>query len=319
MGQLAGQQSSIRTALAGACLCLSILWASASAADDNGYAECLADARQIADRILEDAARVEERHRNELDDILNRFHRRNGDETARDAIDAIVQRLTDRSSIELARQQLIDDWVASVLDVGDPDDENFRCRESRYLGAGSGSVERYRTELEALRAEISDRLDLEKLADDEGLVIIAFYSFGTASSISINRLGAMTGGIDFGPVNNEEYFRVLRVKAGEYRWERIRQELWTGDYFYDLGRRNLTFTVEAGKLNYTGVFIFRPSGNFARSSLNDRTSIVLLILKQRFPDLLERFELANGLIPDDRFMDFYLAEERRLRAEAESE
>ncbi len=319
LSQLARRQCNIKIRLAGACLCLSFSWLTAGAAEGIGYSECLAAARQVADQILEDVARIEDRHQNELDDILNRFHRRNGDESSRDAIDAIVQHLAERASIDLARQQLIDDWVAAVLDVGDPSDEDFQCRESEYRGPRSRSVERYRNELEALRAEVSARLDLETLDDDEGLVIIAFYSFGIASSVSINRLGALTGGIEFGPVNNAEYFRVLRVKAREYRWERIRQEFWPTGYFYDLGSSNLTFTVEPGKLNYTGVFIFRPRGERARNTLNDRTSLVLLILKQRYPYLLERLELANGLIPDNRFIDFYLAEERRLRTESESE
>ncbi len=307
----------IASSLAVVAVWVSLAWPTIGAADDSDYDQCLADARAVADRILQDAADVEDRHQNELDGIVRRFQRRESDgESGRDVIDAIIQHQTERSSIDRARQELIDDWVARVLDVGDPEDKDFQCRESRYLGSRSGSVARYRMELESLREDIAGRLDLELLDDDEGLVVIAFYSFGPASSISINRLGALTGGIEFGPVNNDEYFQVLRVKAGEYRWERIRQEFGISRYFYDLGHRDLTFTVEPGKLNYTGVFTFRPRGTTARSSLNDRTSIVLLILEQRYPNLLERFEIANGLVPDDRFIDYYLAEERRQRAES---
>ena len=80
----------------------------------------------------------------------------------------------------------------------------------------------------------------------------------------------------------------------------------------------MTFEVEAGKLNYAGVFIYEMSGfNWASGTLNDRLTVVLTVMEQRFPELLEQYEVANGLFPDDRFVQFYLQEKQQsLREQA---
>lgn len=229
-------------------------------------------------------------------------------DSARVRLTGIIAKLVKRFQPDEYRRVYVEEAVDKAKDLKDGDD--FRCPPTSQFNMNfKWDLQRYENRLNEIEDAVRDRLDIETLAPDEGLVVISFYAYGTAQNITINRLGAIGGNIKFGPITDNEYFRVLKVKAGEYQWSQIwNLVLWWRTSLY-LKRGNFNFTVKAGKLNYTGLFIYRSSaytGQYA--NIHDRLSVVLTLLEQRYPELLDTYELTNGLYPDDRFIEFYMQE-----------
>ena len=136
--------------------------------------------------------------------------------TERERITGIIDRLMARFNLDEYRRLLVDEPIEQSLNV--VNDENFRCPTERWVNISfRNNLEKYETRIKEIEEGVRDRLDLETLGPDEGLVVISFYAHGYAQNVEINRLGAIGGGISFGPVNNNEYFRVLKVKLGADR------------------------------------------------------------------------------------------------------
>jgi hypothetical protein len=69
---------------------------------------------------------------------------------------------------------------------------------------------------------------------------------------------------------------------------------------------NLSFDIEAGKLNYTGLLMYESDNNRYSAKILNRTSIILAITKQDFPQYLKQFEVVNGIYPNDKYIEFFL-------------
>lgn len=281
------------------------------------YAECVAARQPIADthRSRSDAILLE--HERALNASIAEFVAKSSpDPSSLAYIDRAKQSILNYHQVDVAQEQLIDDVIAQLLNPKGADDENFRCPDH---GATEDWArrrsERLEGVLEEAREEFEERIGFESLDEDEGIAIISFYAYGAVTSARINRLGSMFGSIELDLPGVGEHLRFLKLPAGDYEWQRVRQDWGFSGYFYELGHRDLRFSVLPGKLNITGVFIYESRGQYATTSLNDRPAIVLRLLEQRFPELLERFELANGMVPEDRFIDVYLAEKRSLARE----
>lgn len=232
----------------------------------------------------------------------------------------IIDKLIVRYRFDHYRQAFVENVINEIKATADEDGEDFDCPDrSKVNRAYKRNAARYENRLDEIEDAVRERLDIEHLADDEGLVIISFFIHGYADEVNINRLGAIGGGIKFGPISNDEYFRVLKVKAGTYNWSKIWYSTFFGRRTFHVSRRNFDFTVEAGKLNYTGLFVHRSvSLTRALGSTHDRAAIVLTILEQRYPELLDAYEVTNGLDPDDRFIEFYLREKHAAKSEEDS-
>ena len=202
-------------------------------------------------------------------------------------------RLQDRYEARLA------DLVQSKLagnTGGKSTDEELRAAVERFKN--------YRRIDQARAAYVEDIV--EQVAQS-----IAFNSTEATNFVRINRLNALGGTIVFGPNRRGEQFRVIRAKAGTYEWEEIEQKFYNSRRTYNLRKFDMQFDVVAGTLNYAGVFLLDVESNgYYRASLNDRLIITLTALEQRYPELIDQYEIANGLHPDDRFTDFYLSEKR---------
>lgn len=278
------------------------------------YLECSRYLQGVADEHLEEANQIRSDHQREFDKRVQKIYRHFDDDRARiDVLKRMIETTTSLHDIETVRVEYVDEVISTLQNYGDADDDDFECLSEQLVrNRVFGWQHTYESRLEQLRRDVYERFDLEKLDDDEGLVVIAFYAFGYAERIRIDRRGSLLGSIEFGPVKNGEYFRVIRAKAGEYSWDEVSRQNFAGRFYHDYSKRDFNFSVVAGKLNYTGVFVYDAQGNRARGSLNDRTSIVLTKLERRFPGLIERFEIANGLVPEDRFIEYYLSEKRRV-------
>ena len=146
----------------------------------------------------------------------------------------------------------------------------------------------------------------ETLDDDEGLAIVAIYSKGYAEKIKLDGPG-FGNDHNFGPLLNSQYFEVQKLKEGVYSWDEV--ILKAGENLKstsDLSHLNLEFTITPGKLNYIGLFMYESNGSTYSAKIVNRTSIVLSILKQDFPQYIDMYPLANGIYPDDQYIEFFL-------------
>ena len=236
-----------------------------------------------------------------------------------EAMPEIIRKIVERASLDDAH----DVYVRKVIDeqskLVTADDKDFECSDPDILRMTYElNLKAYGIQLDGVRDAVVERYEIEHLGPEEGLVAIAFNTNVAVDIVRINRRGSLLGSIWFGPVFPGEYFRVVKMRAGEYNWDEITQRLGYAKRLFDLSKRDSRFTIEAGKLNYAGVFLFEVSaGGYYRSSLNDRQTIVLTILDQRYPELLEQYEIANAIHPDDRFIEYYL-EQKRLANNGDS-
>jgi hypothetical protein len=280
------------------------------------FAECQKMLGKYASWLTEKADNAQRKHGEKLDAMINRVARDAPDvPIEKIRLDTIVERITREYELEHYRRVLVDTPIAEVTGVENTAD--FNCFDKAFIKNGfKRDLEKYEQVLEEIEEAVEDRLDIERLGPDEGLVVILLYVEGIAEQVDINRLGAIGGGIRFGPIRNKDFFRVFKVKAGEYRWHSIWYKSWLGRMTAHLRHSKTDFTVVAGKLNYSGVFIYKSGRAMGYSTkVADRTSVVLSLLESRYPELVDEFEVHNGLTSDDRFIDFYFNEKRAARSD----
>lgn len=229
-----------------------------------------------------------------------------------------VERIRDWRDVEQAQNTYIDKIIADIDELVAPDGPDFSCLDrGRVLKVYQGNQRAYARVLEEVEADLEQRLDLENLDDDEGLVIVSFDTTTLLTFVRINRRHTLGGNIEFSPLRVGQYFRVVKAKAGTYAWNLASRDLGNFVYRqYDLSRFNLTFDVKPGVINYAGTFLMEADSRRFSVDLTDRLVIALHMLESRYPELMQDYEIANGLFPDDRFIEFYLREIRLLEEEA---
>ncbi len=170
-----------------------------------------------------------------------------------------------------------------------------------------------------------------ELAEDEGLAIVAIYSKGYAEKIVLNGNG-LGNNHEFGPLDYSQHFSVYKLKAGKYSWDKVVKNIAqykkseeysseqalqkSGRNIYqtsDLEQFNLSFEISPGKLNYTGLLMFETTGSYFSAKILNRTSIILAMLKQDFPQYLKNYEIVNAIYPNDPYIPFYLNGEKAIK------
>ncbi|MDJ0907607.1 MAG: hypothetical protein QNI99_00320 [Woeseiaceae bacterium] len=266
----------------------------------------------IKEQTLRFAEGVEERHDRELSSILSSYERRNVDPVYRAAAEASVSRILERNDVEEMRTSLIERPIEEYRYTFRNASNANACPPARWIrGFFRAYLNHYELSLETVRDEVSNRLSLDQLQSDEGLLIVAYDSDWGANTVSINRLGAMGGGIRFTAPLDGQLFRIMPAKAGEYRWEEISKDVMGGRRVLVLDKVDLRFTVEAGRINYIGAFLVNESPRYMTASMHQRTSMVMSQAFDLYPEVLSRFEIVNAVDPDDPFLPFYLAEHQR--------
>ena len=285
----------------------------ASSEPSKAFTKCQKMLTRNAESHIEKSNRLQDRYEARLADLVqSKLAGNTGGKSTDEELRAAVERFKNYRRIDQARAAYVEDIVEQVAQSMAHDVPNFTCHDrSAVRTAYDLNYQAYETVLQLLENDVEERFDLERLDDDEGLLIIAFNSTEATNFVRINRLNALGGTIVFGPNRRGEQFRVIRAKAGTYEWEEIEQKFYNSRRTYNLRKFDMQFDVVAGKLNYAGVFLLDVESNgYYRASLNDRLIITLTALEQRYPELIDQYEIANGLHPDDRFTDFYLSEKR---------
>ena len=170
--------------------------------------------------------------------------------------------------------------------------------------------EQYRSDSDALLESFQALKDLFPLAADEGVLIAAGYVEGSVGSVELDRKGNLGGTVRLGPFRDEEFFQLLKVRSGTYRWERM--EVGYGRYF-DFSDAGLSITIKPGVLNYGGVLSLTLESDIGMAMIDDRAAVIIDKMEARFPDFLAAMTLANALDPADPFLSFYLDEQAQRR------
>ena len=293
-------------ALAVVLLCAGV---AAQAEPSRAYLKCQEKLENSASVHRERTEKIRNKHERRITDLLGQASSRL-DPDATNVLHAAVDRIREWRDVEQARATYVEKIVRDVANLVSPDGPEFKCLDhGRVLKVYMGNQLAYEKVLEHVERDVVERIDLEDLAPDEGLVIISYNATEPMTNVRINRLNSIGESIEFKPLRAGQYYRVVKAKAGSYVWENASADVGDGYYGFPLEKFDLAFVVKPGVINYVGTFLLESSASKRFSaSLNDRLVIALYMLEDRYPELMGRYEIANGLYPDDRFTDFYLQE-----------
>ena len=306
----------LTSVLAASAIAAVILTMSTAAAQ--GSNACQRRVDTIRDQTLRFAEGIEDRHNRELTSILSAYDRRDDINPGRRTVtDASVAGVIERNSVEEIRTRLIEQPIEEYRYTFRNASNPNACPPVRWIrGFFRAYLNHFELELGVIRDEVSNRHALDRLQADEGLLILAYNSDWGANRVSINRLGSMSGGIEFTAPLDGQFFRIMPVKAGEYRWEEVSRDVLGGRRVLYVDRMDIRFTVHAGQINYIGAFLVDRGPRYTTASLHQRTSMVLTQAFELYPDLLARFRIVNAADPDDPFLPYFLAERQRAAAQA---
>lgn len=156
-----------------------------------------------------------------------------------------------------------------------------------------------------LGATAAQAADTDKpLAADEGWAVIAIDNGIGASSVVVDgpRLrDDLARGLK--PGMN---LRVLRLRAGTYRWTRANlQGSWSSDRWYNIKRdARFEFTIEPGVINYPGDLRMRGGFGYATFHRTNRALQTMMQLDKEHPGLRERFKWRSEVGAPDPFPAF---------------
>lgn len=295
-----------RLALALVLLCASV---AAHAEPSRAYLKCQEKLENSAGVHLERSNKIRDKHERRIAELLEQASSRL-DPHKTEILRAAVDRIREWRDVEQARETYVEKIVRDVANLVNPDVPGFKCLDhGRVLKVYMGNQLTYEKVLDHVERDVVDRIDLENLAADEGLVIISYNATEPMTNVRINRLNSIGDSIEFKPLRAGQYYRVTKAKAGSYVWENASLDVGDGYYGFPLDHLDLEFVVKPGSINYVGTFLLETNASKRYSaSLNDRLVIALYMLEDRYPELMGRYAITNGLFPDDRFTEFYLRE-----------
>lgn len=145
-------------------------------------------------------------------------------------------------------------------------------------------------------------LDTDKpLGDGEGWLVVIVDNSASISSIRLDGPGLLGDDVvkNLGSGRN---LRVVRAKAGNYRWSMLTRV----DGYLKIPRdAQFEFTVAAGKLNYPGDFVAEAGGlRMVRYYRSNRGLQAVMGLDQSHKGLRVKYEWRNDLPSPDPFIEF---------------
>ncbi|WP_257387176.1 alpha/beta hydrolase family protein [Tahibacter caeni] len=152
----------------------------------------------------------------------------------------------------------------------------------------------------AVRAADTDK----PLDADEGWAVIAIDNGIGASSVVIDgprMRDDLARGLQPGA-----NLRVLRLRAGTYRWMRANlQGSWSADRWYDIKRdKRFEFTIEPGVINYPGDLRLRGGFGYATFQRTNRALQAMMRLDKDHPGLREHYQWRSEVGAPDPFPAF---------------
>jgi hypothetical protein len=258
-----------------------------------------------------------ERHINQaIESYVGRFPVEDG---SAENMRQILQREYERHNLDRTRQRDVDGEIERVRELYLSDDNLWACNRRAINYEFDDALDAYKAAIQKARDDVQNRIDINDLDEDEGLIVAAVVVSGRADVVRISRLGSIGSTVKLGPIRTGEYFEVLKVRKGRYAWNSVWNFTFNGRHIFNYADREYDFVVQAGRINHIGVFSFElVNWGYGLAELYNRPAVILSKLEHRHPELLEKFEFGNGLYPDDRFIEFYMEEKRNAGSMADA-
>ena len=139
------------------------------------------------------------------------------------------------------------------------------------------------------------------LAADEGWLLLIADNAAQANSLLLDGPGLLGDDLVRG-LGVGRNVRLLRAKAGRYRWSGVS----AGNVRWNLKRgADRDFTIEAGVINYPGNFILRTSGPFSGTFFRSNRALqAMMALDTNFPGVRGAYAWRNDVGAPDPFAQF---------------
>jgi hypothetical protein len=217
-------------------------------------------------------------------------------------------------TLDDARADLIDDVVGAMNSADLSPGSSSRCPSRDTVRSSYDSnLSSYEELLKEVQEAIENRLDAKELAQNEGLWLVVIQTQASIDIANVSRRGSV-GGHTLFSIQPGRYVRLVRLKEGVYDWDKLQWGSGRFRIWAELKPGEKSFEIKRGKVNYAGVLDVRIRGRGLYTELHDRLTIVMSLLEERMPDLMDEFQMANGLNVDDQFLDFYIDQRRELRS-----
>ena len=145
----------------------------------------------------------------------------------------------------------------------------------------------------------------DDLKADEGYLVLAVNIEGMIpKSLKLESKATFGRGYIMDSLGYGENFRVIKLSAGEYAWERLKINK---TYRFDLDDEAFLVNVEAGKINYSGHLLVSIYRQFETASFNyvNRSSLVFDELLSCCNTLRKKYPLVFTGLSQDPFIKFY--------------
>jgi dipeptidyl aminopeptidase/acylaminoacyl peptidase len=156
-----------------------------------------------------------------------------------------------------------------------------------------------------LACAVAQAENVDKPLDaDEGWALLMIDNGVGASSVVFDGPGMRD---DLARVKPGVNLRLLRLRAGTYRWTRVNMpSSWSRDTWYTIKQdKRYEFTVQPGVLNYAGDLRLRKSGyGFVVFQRTNRALQAMMTLDKEHPGLRARFKWHSDLASPDPFPEF---------------
>lgn len=193
-------------------------------------------------------------------------------------------------------------------------DQSYCNKKDRLEAISENTLNSFKKITQKIVNEIPHNFSLFHLEKNEGLAIISVYSDGYTYKLDLVHGSGFNKALIIGPISNHQYFKVVKLKQGDYYWNRINNPpSENGFTFFDLKENNYRFHVSAGKLNFGGMLMIEFKGTRLSSDFYDRSTIAIKMVEQQYPYLVNRYPIVDGFNPDDDFISFYLSEKKKFQ------
>ncbi len=150
-----------------------------------------------------------------------------------------------------------------------------------------------------------DSEGLPVLAPGHGILVVHVHTDVPIAKLQISRWTALSD------LQRGEHLRLLAVDAGRYRWSGIVVSAGEGDVQFLAPYGEFSeFRVEPGRINYPGELAF--SGVTGKKSVGirpivfrNRSGLMLRTIKERFPELVERYPPVYTGQKSDGYLEYY--------------
>ncbi|NMP31966.1 hypothetical protein HII17_10340 [Thalassotalea sp. M1531] len=269
---------------------------------------CKSKLQKLSANFQEDAANIVEDYQSVIKKIEKRYIKKHGKQKASD-FHHFQSRLEKKGQFDYYVTEYTEMFPKTILEIAEKSEQQHFCEDlSRLDDLLEEHEQQFGGLLENIEEKIIERVKLDELSKNEGLVVIVIRSnYRNIATEYILKSESLFGdNITIGPIGTSYHFEVVKLPEGKYYWEKIKWNKNNYGYsYFNFKNEKLSFQVEKGKLNFAGEFLSNVINGNGYGDVSDRSSMMLQMMEIKFPLLLKNFSWTNALVPHDPFLGFY--------------